>query len=88
LEIVVSEEGNRVDLLLNHLATIVRIRKYENKFLDIFVQAPRRLLNMASPISLPFSEAPFPIPAPRIKEFVHRWLFEGKRSRIGEGRSL
>uniref|UniRef100_A0A1I8B7R3 Repulsive guidance molecule C-terminal domain-containing protein n=1 Tax=Meloidogyne hapla TaxID=6305 RepID=A0A1I8B7R3_MELHA len=45
VKIFVLEEGIRADIILYHLATIVRIRKFGNKFLSVFIDASKRLLD-------------------------------------------
>ncbi|CAK5017915.1 unnamed protein product [Meloidogyne enterolobii] len=44
VKILVSEEGIRADVILYHLDTTVRIRKFGNKFLSVFIEASTKLL--------------------------------------------
>uniref|UniRef100_A0A915MC48 Repulsive guidance molecule C-terminal domain-containing protein n=1 Tax=Meloidogyne javanica TaxID=6303 RepID=A0A915MC48_MELJA len=43
-KILVYEEGIRADVILYHLDTTVRIRKFGNKFLSVFIEASTKLL--------------------------------------------
>jgi len=44
VKILVYEEGIRADVILYHLDTTVRIRKFGNKFLSVFIEASTKLL--------------------------------------------